>query len=61
MFSSFRLSRRKFVKSSLKVSKSETKARTFYLVLELPTSPLSVKISITLAKSYEKHMLITLT
>ncbi|NOI89688.1 hypothetical protein F0235_04430 [Vibrio splendidus] len=59
MFSSFRLSRRKFVKSSLKVSKSETKARTFYLVLELASIPLSVKSPITLAKSCEKHMLIT--
>ncbi|EAP96214.1 hypothetical protein V12B01_13500 [Vibrio splendidus 12B01] len=36
MFSSFRLSRRKFVKNSLKVSITETKARTFCLVLELP-------------------------
>ncbi|KAA8679687.1 hypothetical protein F4W18_05540 [Vibrio gigantis] len=59
MFSSFRLSRRKFVKSYLKVSIAETKARTFYLVLELATNPLSVKIPITLAESYEKHILIT--
>ncbi|TVU60605.1 hypothetical protein FQP88_16890 [Vibrio atlanticus] len=53
------MSRRKFVKSSLKVSKSETKARTFYLVLELASIPLSVKSLITLAEEYKKHTLVT--
>ncbi|CAK2503069.1 hypothetical protein VCRA2116O29_40118 [Vibrio crassostreae] len=54
------MSRRKFVKNSLKVSKSETKAHTFYLVLELSTISLSAKTPITLAEEYKKHILITL-
>jgi len=53
------LSRRKFVKISLKVSKNETKARTFSLVFKLTTIPLSVKSPITLAEEYKKYMLIT--